>query len=287
MGINNIIRYEHEHEHDGLVRPRSLGEKQGGLVQEFEIEEELPSAMGSSVSTSSVISDPNSSPFQLNRDSTVHDVLKANRTAIDRLQATTPRVLEKSGLGQSPHTLWVGCSDSRVNECTALGCVPGEIFTLRNIANLISYQDFSSMSALQFAIDVLKVKRIIVCGHTDCGGVWASLSNKKIGGVLDNWLAPVRQLRASHLAALKKIEDPFDRCTKLSELNIANSISQIRKHASFVAASKFEGLEIMGFIYDVKTGLLREVETVNEFSDDQDLDDVFHLHDGDNGERAH
>ncbi|KAG7842656.1 hypothetical protein KL941_005032 [Ogataea angusta] len=276
MGINNVIRYEHEQEG---VEPRHHHHphKQTGATEsEIELDKTSSTSMSPSLSSQSSVSVSSESPFQLDRDSNVNGILQANRSAMKRLQETMPAVLEKSGKGQSPHTLWVGCSDSRVNECTTLGCVPGEVFTLRNIANLISYQDFSSMSALQFAIDVLKVKRIIVCGHTDCGGVWAALASKKIGGVLDNWLAPVRQIRAKNLATLKSIEDPFDKCTKLSELNIANSISEIRKHPSFVTASKHSGLEILGFIYDVKTGLLREIEIDNEFEDDE-LHDVFHL----------
>ncbi|ESX00180.1 hypothetical protein KL918_004969 [Ogataea parapolymorpha] len=286
MGINNVIRYEHEQEG---VQPRHHHHphKQTDATEsEIELDKTSSISMSPSLSSQSSVSVSSESPFQLDRESTVNDILQANRSAMKRLQDTMPAVLEKSGKGQSPHTLWVGCSDSRVNECTTLGCVPGEVFTLRNIANLISYQDFSSMSALQFAIDVLKVKRIIVCGHTDCGGVWAALSSKKIGGVLDNWLAPVRQIRAKNLATLKSIEDPFDKCTKLSELNIANSISEIRKHPSFVNASKHNGLEILGFIYDVKTGLLREIEIDNEFEDDE-LHDVFHLQESTAAEAGH
>lgn len=216
-------------------------------------------------------------PFRLSKDSTLKDYLVSNRLATDRLNASHPEIIPLSGKGQNPHTLWIGCSDSRINECTALGCLPGEVFTLRNIANVINTSDLSSQAALQFAIEVLKVKKVIVCGHTDCGGVWASLSNKKTGGVLDHWLAPVRAVRAENLDALKEIEDVHDKCKRLSELNVINSVNIIKKNPSFVEAFANGEIEIHGLIYDVATGHMHELDT-----DGVDHPhEVFHLqHDG-------
>ncbi|GMM30913.1 carbonate dehydratase [Martiniozyma asiatica (nom. inval.)] len=211
-------------------------------------------------------------PFRLNKNSTLKDYLAANKSAMDKLKIEHPEIMPISGKGQSPHTLWIGCSDSRINECTALGCLPGEVFTLRNIANVINTSDLSSQSALQFAIEVLKVKKIIVCGHTDCGGVWASLSNKKTGGVLDHWLAPVRAVRAEHLEDLKQVENVHDKCKKLSELNVINSVNIIKKNPSFVEANAKGDVEIYGLIYDVETGYMKELDTGA-----QTLHEVFHL----------
>lgn len=220
-------------------------------------------------------------PFTLSKNSTLKDYLKANVRATNALNASHPDILPLSGKGQSPHTLWIGCSDSRINEATALGCLPGEIFTLRNIANVINSTDISSQAALQFAIEVLKVKKIIVCGHTDCGGVWASLSNKKAGGILDHWLSSVRHVRAQHLNELKQIENINDKCKRLVELNILNSVSNIMKNSSFVEYHAKGEIELYALMYNVETGFLEEIP-VDAHIEDGELDlnhtEVFHLH---------
>ena len=220
---------------------------------------------------------PNPSyPFKLSKNSTLGDYLAANRAATDALNIANPDILPLSARGQNPHTLWIGCSDSRINECTALGCLPGEVFTLRNIANVINSSDLSSMSALQFAIEVLKVRKVIVCGHTDCGGVWASLSNKKAGGVLDHWLSQVRHVRAQHLNELKQIEDINDKCKRLVELNVYNSVNTIKKNPSFVEYFARGEVELYALVYDVETGYLRELP----IESGDELHEVFHLQDG-------
>ncbi|GMG41019.1 unnamed protein product [Ambrosiozyma monospora] len=216
-------------------------------------------------------------PFKFDKNSTLQDFLKSNKIQMDHLSKTNPEVMQISAHGQSPHTLWIGCSDSRVNECTALGCLPGEVFTLRNIANIITYQDLSATSSLQFAIDVLKVKKIIVCGHTDCGGIWGSLSSKRLGGVLDSWLTPIRQVRLQNLEELNKIMDPHAKCKRLSELNVLNSIDQIIKHPSFMDAFEEGRLEIYGLVYDVSTGYLHELELPTIEQGPDKLDDLYHV----------
>lgn len=213
-------------------------------------------------------------PFTLSPNSTLKDYLEANAKATAKLNANHPQILPLAGKGQNPHTLWIGCSDSRINECTALGCLPGEIFTLRNIANVISPTDLSSQAALQFAIEVLKVKKIIVCGHTDCGGVWASLSNKKAGGVLDHWLSTVRHVRSNNLIELKEINDINEKCKKLVELNLLNSVENIMKNSSFIEYYARNEIEIHALIYDVGTGYLNEIQ-IPKISHNE----VFHLQD--------
>lgn len=216
-------------------------------------------------------------PFTLSHNSTLKDYLEANARATAALNSANPHILPLSAKGQNPHTLWIGCSDSRINECTALGCLPGEIFTLRNIANVISPTDLSSQAALQFAIEVLKVKKIIVCGHTDCGGVWASLSNKKAGGVLDHWLSTVRHVRADNLLKLKEIDDINERCKELVQLNLLNSVENIMKNSSFVEYYARGEIEIHALIYDVSTGYLNEVP-INTPISNNSHSEVFHLH---------
>ncbi|CDK28530.1 unnamed protein product [Kuraishia capsulata CBS 1993] len=216
-------------------------------------------------------------PFKLSRNSTLTDFLYQNKLQSERIAEQTPEIFDMNAQGQSPHTLWIGCSDSRISE-SCLGVAPGEIFTLRNIANIVSSNDVSTMGAIQFAIEVLKVKRVIVCGHTDCGGIWASLSSKKIGGVLDHWLNPIRHVRAHNLKRLASVSDPREKCATLAELNVISSVHALKRHPSFTDAYKKGDIEVYGLIYNVGTGLLHEIEipvddefeTVFDFSDESD-----------------
>ncbi|VEU20769.1 DEKNAAC101696 [Brettanomyces naardenensis] len=209
-------------------------------------------------------------PFTLSKASSLQDILAANKKSIASIN---PQILKLSGKGQSPHTLWIGCSDSRVNECTTLGCVPGEIFTVRNVANVVTYDDPAAQSAIQFAIESLKVSRIIVCGHTDCGGIRGTLANRKSGGPLDNWLLPIRETRYQHRDELEALESEKERITRLSELNVLHSVDTVRKHPSFVKAHKEKKVEVYGIIYDVETGYIRELPTIER----DGISEVFEL----------
>ncbi|ODQ81658.1 hypothetical protein BABINDRAFT_159920 [Babjeviella inositovora NRRL Y-12698] len=212
-----------------------------------------------------------STPFKLTRDSTLKDFLRLNQTRANLVSHNHPEIYPSNGKGQSPHTLWIGCSDSRAGE-SCLDVLPGEIFLHRNIANVISPNDVSSTGAIQFAVDVLKVKKVIVCGHTDCGGIHASLSSKKIGGVLDHWLNPIRHVRAAHLKELNALGDAQEKCTRLSTLNVISSVHALRRHPSASAALKRGEIEVWGLMYDCGTGLLREVEIP-----DDEFEDLFHM----------
>lgn len=213
-------------------------------------------------------------PFTLNKKSTLQDYLDQNRLYAQSLEQKAPEILPLNKVGQSPHTLWIGCSDSRISE-DCLGVLPGEVFTHRNIANIVTVNDTSIIGAVQFALEVLKVSKIIVCGHTDCGGIWASLSSKKIGGILDHWLQPVRHVRAQNMKALMAIKDPNERCAKLSELNVVSSVTALKRHPSCSYAIKNGLVEVYGVIYDVGTGLLREVE----IPVDHEFESIFHVTD--------
>lgn len=213
-------------------------------------------------------------PFTLSKESTIHDFLHNNQFYVDSINHHHHEVFQLNEQGQKPHTLWIGCSDSRAGE-SCLSVLPGEIFTHRNIANIINANDISSQGVIQFAIDVLKVKKIIVCGHTDCGGVWASLSNKKIGGVLDLWLNPIRHIRASNNKLLSAIESPKRRAKKLSELNVISSVLALKRHPSASLALKNKEIEVWGMMYDVGTGYLSEIEIPED-----EFEDLFHVQDG-------
>ncbi len=221
------------------------------------------------------MSSDSNQPFTLSKSSTIEDFEAANKASTEQLKVSKPEVLELSAKGQTPHTLWIGCSDSRVNECTATGCVPGEIFTVRNIGNVVTNGDLACISAIQFAIESLKVKRVVVCGHTDCGGMWGALSTNKSNGPLDNWLLPVRNVRLEHLDELKATPDGPERNAKLSELNVLHSVEMVRRHPSFVKAHEQSGVEVYGLLYDVKTGYLKQVSGTRAAT--SDIEHVFNL----------
>jgi len=169
-----------------------------------------------------------------------------------------PNLLPNLRNGQSPEILWIGCSDSRVPETTLLDLKPGDVFVHRNIANVISPGDLSSASVIFYAVEALKVKYIIICGHVGCGGVNAALDNKKLG-LIDQWLLPIRQLRAQHLDDLSSMTDT-ERALKLVELNVRQGVKNLKANASIIDAMRERGLEVYGMIYDVGTGALREVD---------------------------
>ncbi|RCK67712.1 Carbonic anhydrase [Candida viswanathii] len=219
-------------------------------------------------------------PFTLSKDSTLQDYLHNNKYYVDSIDHNHGNeIFDLNSKGQSPHTLWIGCSDSRAGEL-CLATLPGEIFVHRNIANIVNANDISSQGVIQFAVDVLKVKKIIVCGHTDCGGIWASLSKKKIGGVLDLWLNPVRHTRAANLKLLNELNDkPRDKARKLAELNVISSVTALKRHPSASMALKKGEIEVWGLMYDVSTGYLSQVEIP-----DDEFEDLFHVNDDDDEE---
>lgn len=258
MGRANILHYqlEHDHETDLSTTPPDSLELNNNVIK-------------------SKKQRPNNFPFTLSKDSTKSEFFENNQFYVDNLKHNhSTQVFDLNAKGQSPHTLWIGCSDSRAGEL-CLATLPGEVFVHRNIANVVNASDVSSQGVIQFAIDVLKVKKIIVCGHTDCGGIWASLSSKKIGGVLDLWLNPVRHIRAANLALLSEFNnDPKKKAKKLAELNVISSVTALKRHPSASMALKNGEIEVWGMMYDVATGYLSEVEIP-----DDEFEDLFHIHD--------
>jgi carbonic anhydrase len=167
--------------------------------------------------------------------------------------------------GQKPQILWIGCSDSRCPETSLLGLNPGDVFVHRNIANIVHEADLSSSCVIDFAVGVLKVNHIVLCGHTACGGVNAALGNAKLG-ILDTWLLPLRKLRQANLGALKDLEKP-EAIVKLAELNVLDGINKIKEKGVVIDAIEQRGLKVHGVIYDVASGLLRSVDGGEESQD--------------------
>jgi len=161
--------------------------------------------------------------------------------------------------GQAPQILWIGCSDSRVPETTVLDLQPGEVFVHRNIANLIPAGDLSSLSVLQYAVEVLQVKHIIVAGHYGCGGVNAALENRKLG-LIDAWLRGVREVRNKYKAELEKCGSEKERSDRLVELNVQEQVASLLKNANVLDAVEERGLEVHGWVFDIATGKCKSLE---------------------------
>jgi carbonic anhydrase len=170
-------------------------------------------------------------------------------------------------VGQQPEILWIGCSDSRCPETAILGLQPGDVFVHRNIANVIHYSDLNSACVIEYAVVHLKVKHIVICGHTACGGVNAALGNTKLG-ILDAWLLPLRRLRQQNLVTLQALE-PAEAIVKLSELNIRDGVAKLKENSAVLDAIEQRGLKVHGLIYDVASGLLR---ALNSGDDDESHD---------------
>ena len=181
-----------------------------------------------------------------------------NSTWRRSLAEQDPELFEKLGKGQAPQILWIGCADSRCPETTILGLQPGEIFCHRNIANILTPTDLNSLSVIQYAVQYLKVKHIIICGHTSCGGIAAALDNKKLG-LIDTWLMPLRTLRRENLALLESLTEK-ERGLKLVELNVRSGVKVLLENPTVIDAMAERGLAIHGLIYNVGTGEMRELD---------------------------
>jgi carbonic anhydrase len=160
---------------------------------------------------------------------------------------------------QSPQYLWIGCSDSRVPANEIIDLAPGEVFVHRNIANQVIHTDFNCLSVLQFAVDVLKIRHIIVCGHYRCSGVRAALDNTR-HGLVDNWLRHIQDVRDKHARELGKIDNGDARAARLCELNVIEQVTNVaRTDCVMNAWSRGEELDVHGWIYDVADGLLHDL----------------------------
>ena len=161
---------------------------------------------------------------------------------------------------QTPEYLWIGCADSRVPANQITGLKPGEVFVHRNIANVVSHTDLNCLSVLQYAVDVLKVKHVIVCGHYGCGGVAASLEDKQYG-LIDNWLQNIKNVTRLNKAELDKCESKQAKVDRLCELNVKEQVNNVC-HSSVVQSAWRNGQELTvhGWIYNIKDGILHDLE---------------------------
>ncbi|KAH0544938.1 hypothetical protein GP486_008485 [Trichoglossum hirsutum] len=185
-------------------------------------------------------------------------LLSRNDAWAGRTSKENPNLFKSLEKKQTPEYLWLGCSDSRVPETTLLDLKPGDVFVHRNIANVLHPGDLSSQCVILYAVEHLKVKHIILCGHIGCGGVNAALDNKKLG-LIDTWILPIRLLRQKHHDTLSKLAED-KRAAKLVELNVQQGVRTLRENAVVIDAIRERGLQVYGMIYNVGTGKLQQVD---------------------------
>jgi carbonic anhydrase len=187
-------------------------------------------------------------------------LLEQNKAWAEGIKASDPGFFQTLAKQQSPTYLWIGCSDSRVPATQLVGMVPGEMFVHRNVANVVVHTDFNCLSVMQFAVDVLKVEHIIVCGHHGCGGVKAAMDNLEFG-LIDNWLRHVQDVMHVHESALAQIEDEAKRLDRLCEFNVIEQVVNVSRTTIVQNAwQRGQELVVHGWIYGLEDGLLRDLE---------------------------
>ncbi|HQW82850.1 MAG TPA: carbonate dehydratase [Ferruginibacter sp.] len=171
-----------------------------------------------------------------------------------------PNFFKDLAHGQTPEYLWIGCSDSRVPANAITGTKPGEMFVHRNIANMVVHSDMNLLSVLSYAVEVLKVKHVIVCGHYGCGGVLAAMGNKQFG-LIDNWLRHIKDVYRIHHSELDAIEDKKEKANKFVELNVMEQVLDLGKTSIVQNAWKHkQPLHLHGWVYDIHDGIINDLE---------------------------
>lgn len=182
-----------------------------------------------------------------------------NRAWAQRVKTDDPLFFEKLSAQQSPDYLWIGCSDSRVPANQIIGLLPGEVFVHRNVANIVVHTDFNCLTVLHYAVEVLKVKHVIVVGHYGCGGIQAAYENFDTG-LADNWLRNIKDVQHRHRAELDAIPDKNERLARLCELNVMAQVSNVC-HTTIAqnAWARQQPLAVHGWVYSLRDGLVRDM----------------------------
>jgi carbonic anhydrase len=205
-----------------------------------------------------------------NPDTGLARLFEFNRSWAKRIEEAEPGFFEKLAHLQAPEYLWIGCSDSRVPANQIVGLLPGEVFVHRNVANVVVHTDLNCLSVIQYAIDVLKVKHIMVVGHYGCGGVTAALNRQRVG-IADLWLRHVQDVHGKHLARLDMLPQET-RVDRLCELNVLEQVLNVC-HAMVVqdAWQRGQDLTVHGWIYGLRDGLMRDLGMTVGRDDDIDV----------------
>lgn len=208
-------------------------------------------------------------------EKSIKNLLENNKKWVANKLAIDPTYFEKLSNSQNPEYLWIGCSDSRVPANQITGTLPGDIFVHRNIANMVVHSDMNMLSVLSYAVEVLKVKHIIVCGHYGCGGVIAAMENKQFG-LIDNWLRHIKDVYRYHHKELDAIEDKTQRARRFVEVNVMEQVHDLGKTSIVQNAWKNnQPLHVHGWVYDIHDGIIKDLNV--SFTCTKDLHKVYHL----------
>ena len=204
-----------------------------------------------------------------------HILLENNKNWVQEKTEKNPSFFEQLAEGQNPEYLWIGCSDSRVPANQITGTSPGQIFVHRNIANMVVHSDMNMLSVLSYAVEVLKVKHVIVCGHYGCGGVLAAMGSKQFG-LIDNWLRHIKDVYRYHHKELDAITSEEERGRRFVEVNVIEQVHDLGKTSIVQNAWKNnQPLHIHGWVYDLKDGIIKDLDV--SFTCTKDLHSVYHL----------
>lgn len=195
-------------------------------------------------------------------------LLDNNKKWVDSMLAQDSEYFSKLAGGQKPPLLWIGCADSRVPANEIIGAAPGEVFVHRNIANMVVHTDMNMLSVLDYAVNVLKVQHVIVCGHYGCGGVKAAMSNQQFG-LIDNWIRHIKDVYRFHQDELEAITDPVAKENRFIELNVIEQVYDLCKTSIIQNSwSKNNSPYIHGWVYDINNGIIQDLKcSVNENND--------------------
>ena len=221
------------------------------------------------------IADPTAGERRDKQMRTYDQLLQGNRDFVEATLSTDPEYFKKLAEGQNPEILWIGCSDSRVPANQITNTKPGEVFVHRNIANVCVHTDMNMLSVLDYAVNVLKVKHVVVAGHYGCGGVAAAMGNKQ-HGVIDNWLRHIKDVYRLHANELDSISDEQSRVDRLVELNVNEQVYNLCKTTIVQNAWRNrDDLEVHGWVIDIRTGYVKDLGISCRNADN--LDKVFAL----------
>jgi carbonic anhydrase len=188
-------------------------------------------------------------------------LFEKNRAWSERIRRADPDFFPRLSRLQEPQYLWIGCADSRVPANEIVDLAPGELFVHRNVANVVVHTDLNCLSVMQFAIDVLKVRHVIVCGHYGCSGVSAALQDRRIG-LADNWLRHVQDVHSKHSERVSAVAGTPERIDRLCELNVIEQVANVCQTTIVRDAwERGQALAVHGWVYGLKDGLLRDLET--------------------------
>lgn len=203
-------------------------------------------------------------------------LLDNNKKWVENQLALDPEFFKDLAKGQNPQLLWIGCSDSRVPANEIVGGKPGDVFVHRNIANMVVHSDMNMLSVLDYAVNVLKVKHVIVCGHYGCGGVKAAMENNSIG-IIDNWIRHIKDVYRLHRTQLDAVENEKDRFNKFVEINVREQVLDLAKTSIVQSAwQKGQDLTLHGWVYGLNDGYVTDLNV--NFSSNTDLDEVHQLY---------